>query len=339
MNFGGTGSNSKWIAFIKSMFANHKSLLVAPLKQIDGINAKIYSALKVKSIAANLPWINFIGLMGLITLGGYLVLYPQKLFKPGDNIGYTLGIVGGVLMLLLLLYSLRKRYKIFSNLGSPHIWFKWHMAFGIIAPLTIIFHSTYHVYVPFMHPTGSINSAVAMYTMLIVSSSGVFGRFFYTKIHLGLYGRRATVDDLRHEMEQIDDVKSLFSFAPRIEQELVLFNNLSEKKFDLHSIEIINFLCVSYKTAILIRSLSKQLHEIMHQQAVENNYSELQFAEMEQNFLTLKLKIKTYLQAHRNAAQFHSYERLFSKWHIFHIPMVYLLVLSGFYHVYAVTRF
>ena len=67
----------------------------------------------------------------------------------------------------------------------------------------------------------------------------------------------------------------------------------------------------------------------MQQQALHNNCNEFQIAELEQQFATYKLKIKTYLRAHRSVAQFHTYERLFSMWHIFHIPMVTLLVLSS----------
>jgi hypothetical protein len=46
--------------------------------------------------------------------------------------------------------------------------------------------------------------------------------------------------------------------------------------------------------------------------------------------------IVSYLNAVRDASQFSTYERLFSWWHIFHVPLVYLMVFSALYHVYAV---
>ena len=149
-------------------------------------------------------WLIFISIVGVITLGGYFCLYPQTLFKPGERLfdfGYNLGLAGGLMMLVLLLYPLRKRVKFFSKMGALPTWFKWHMVLGILGPLTIIFHSTYHVYIPFIHPTGSPNAAVAMLCMLLVSGSGTFGRFFYTKIHHGLYGRQATVNELQAELD------------------------------------------------------------------------------------------------------------------------------------------
>ena len=54
-----------WFVTIKSKIVDHKSNLVIPLKKIIGVNSQIHLALKVNSIAANLPWVNFIGLTGL----------------------------------------------------------------------------------------------------------------------------------------------------------------------------------------------------------------------------------------------------------------------------------
>ncbi len=60
---------------------------------------------------------------------------------------------------------------------------------------------------------------------------------------------------------------------------------------------------------------------------------------METLFKDYRDKINAFLDAVRDAAQFHTYERLFSLWHIFHIPLVYMMVFSAFYHVYAVHAY
>src|ERR1700693_1777268 len=114
-------------------------------------------------------WMFFISLVGAITFAGYFLLYPQTLFKPGAKLfdfGYNLGLTGGLMMLAMLLYPLRKRVKRFNNIGALPNWFRWHMVLGILGPMIIVFHSTYHVYIPYVHPTGSINSAIAMLSML-----------------------------------------------------------------------------------------------------------------------------------------------------------------------------
>ena len=298
--------------------------------------------MKAKNQSEHLRWLVFIGIVGLITFGGYFVVYPQTLYKPGEELfdfGYNLGLIGGLMMLVLLLYPLRKRWKFLENFGFLPFWFKWHMVLGILGPLFIIFHSTYHVYIPFIHPQGSINAAVAMYCMLLVSGSGTFGRFFYTKIHQGLYGKQTSVNELHAEMEQTGDVKSIFSFAPNVEKALEEFRERAEKYGKASGYGFVNFVKVGFEASSLSHKLSAELHEVMRAQAHENNFNAQQLAGMESMYQDYRAKIIVYLRAVRDTAQFHTYERLFSWWHIFHIPLVYMMVFSAIYHVYAVHAF
>ena len=298
--------------------------------------------MKAKDQSEHRNWILFISIVGIITFAGYFVVYPQKLYKPGEELfdfGYNLGLTGGLMMLLLLLYPLRKRIRIFQSIGILPVWFKWHMVLGILGPLFIIFHSTYHVYIPLIHPQGSMNAAVAMYCMLLVSGSGTFGRFFYTKIHHGLYGRQSSVNEIRAEMEQSGDVKSMFSFAPHVESALEEFRANAVKVGQETGYGFVNFIKVGYQASSLSRSLAKELHEVMHLQAKDRNSDEQQLLAMEQQYQGYSEKIVIYLRAVRDMAQFHTYERLFSWWHVFHIPLVYMMVFSAIYHVYAVHAY
>jgi hypothetical protein len=298
--------------------------------------------MRTKAQSEHLHWLIFIGVVSIITFAGYFVLYPQTLYKPGErlfDLGYNLGLAGGLMMLVLLLYPLRKRFRFFENFGLLPNWFKWHMVLGILGPLTIVFHSTYHVYIPYIHPMGSPNAAVAMLCMLLVSGSGTFGRFFYTKIHHGLYGRQTTVNELKAELDQTGDLQSLLSFAPSVEKSLEKFRARADEYANQSGIGFVNFISVGFQTAMLSRSLSSELHRIMQSQAKENQFSAEQRYGMENMFNEYREKIVAYLNAVRDAAQFNTYERLFSWWHIFHIPLVYMMVFSAFYHVYAVHAY
>lgn len=298
--------------------------------------------MKAKDQSEHLRWLIFIGIVGLITVGGYFLVYPQTLYKPGEELfdfGYNLGLTGGLMMLVLLLYPLRKRWKFLENLGFLPTWFKWHMVLGILGPLFIIFHSTYHVYIPFIHPQGSINAAVAMYCMLLVSGSGTFGRFFYTKIHHGLYGRQTSLNELRSEMEETENDKSVFNFAPGVEKALDDFHDRGVEYAKESGYGFAHFIKIGFEASALSRSLCKEVHQIMQAQAREHHFNAQQIAGMETMYLDYREKLTAYIGAVRDAAQFHTYERLFSWWHIFHIPLVYMMVFSAFYHVYAVHAF
>ncbi|MBI5006938.1 MAG: hypothetical protein HZB95_07400 [Nitrosomonadales bacterium] len=298
--------------------------------------------MKANKRSEHLVWLIFISIVAVITVAGYFVVYPQTYYKPGEELfdfGYNLGLAGGLMMLTLLLYPLRKRWKFLENFGFLPTWFKWHMVLGILGPLTIVFHSTYHVYIPYLHPTGSINAAVAMYCMLLVSGSGTFGRFFYTKIHHGLYGRQATVNELKAALEQSGEVKSAFHFAPGIEKALEDFRLAGEKYGKTSGLGFGNFIMSSIRAKWLSFTLTRELRKIMHAQADEKHFTAAQRQSMEALFTEYRGKIDDFLEAVRDAAQFHTYERLFSMWHIFHIPLVYMMVFSAVYHVYAVHAY
>jgi hypothetical protein len=276
-------------------------------------------------------WLVFLAIVTSILIAGFFVVSSQKFYKPGDDFGYNLGLLGGILLLTLLLYPLRKRVQIFRGLGLLPGWFKWHMVLGILAPTIILFHATFHI--------NSINAGVALICMLLVSGSGTFGRFFYTKIHHGLYGRQTTVNELKSTLENTGDVKSTFSFVPDIERKLEEFHFQSEKNAHAGKLGLLRFVQIGIQARNLTHSLVKELHTVMQKQAGQENFSLEEIHTMEEKFTEYSRLINNYLIAVRDASQFHTYERLFSYWHIFHIPLVYMMVFSGFYHVYAIHAY
>lgn len=275
-------------------------------------------------------WNVFLVVITVLLIVGYFIS-TQKYYKPGDDIGYNMGLVGGVMLLTLLLYPLRKRVRFLKNLGILPTWFKWHMIFGILAPALILFHSTFHI--------GSINAGMALVAMLLVSGSGIFGRFFYTKIHNGLYGRQANLKELQDDMSQTGNVKSVLSFAPEIEKRLDAFRADTTSVSKGGDAGLWHFATIGIKAAFLSRSLAKNLHHAMYSQAAEKNWNGAQMQRLNLMYEENRKQVDTYIKAVRDVAQFHTYERLFSWWHIFHIPLVYLLVFSGIFHVISVNMY
>ena len=131
------------------------------------------------------------GLVGVLLIGW--LNRDQDYLTPESGLGYWLGIAGAGMMLLLLLYPLRKRLVALRTVGSVAFWFRLHMVLGLIGPALILFHSNFKL--------GSLNSNVAMVAMLIVATSGIVGRYLYGQIYLGLYGRKAEVRDILADIE------------------------------------------------------------------------------------------------------------------------------------------
>ncbi len=245
-----------------------------------------------------------------------------------------MGLAGGLMLLTLMLYPMRKRVGFMKNWIPLPKWFKWHMVFGILGPTFIILHSTFYI--------GSINAGVALICMLLVSGSGIFGRFFYTKIHQGLYGRHASLKQLQEDMYGSGDVKSIFSFAPVIQNRLFEFHEYALDTLGSSGAGKITpwkFITVGIRAKLLSRDLVRALEEAMYADAQQKKWNDAQLVQLDKLFYQNKAFIRTYLTNIRDIAQFSTYEKLFSLWHVFHVPFVYMLIFSAIWHVIAVHMY
>jgi hypothetical protein len=50
----------------------------------------------LKSHSKDYGWAVFLLVIVTLMIAGYFAVSPQKLYKPGDDIGYNLGLVGGI---------------------------------------------------------------------------------------------------------------------------------------------------------------------------------------------------------------------------------------------------
>src|SRR3546814_16284634 len=80
-----------------------------------------------------------------------------------------------------------------SDVCSSDLWFALHMFMGIFGPVLVLLHSTLRLH--------SLNATVAFWSMVIVASSGVVGRFVYGRLHAGLYGRQRSFADVAKAAE------------------------------------------------------------------------------------------------------------------------------------------
>src|ERR1700690_1644957 len=71
-----------------------------------------------------------------LLMGGWL-LRDAEYTVADQGLGYALGIIGGVMMLLLLLYPVRKQARFMRNWGALRYWFRMHMLLGVLGPVAI----------------------------------------------------------------------------------------------------------------------------------------------------------------------------------------------------------
>ena len=287
-----------------------------------------------KPAQKNLPndygWTLYLIVITLLLVAGFFVSYDH-LYEPGDNVGYNLGLAGALMMLSLLVYPLRKRIGFMKNWGLQPKWFKWHMVFGVLGPTLVMFHSTFHI--------GSVNAGVAMACMMLSSGSGIFGRFFYTKVHYGLYGRQVSYQQLQQDLQGSGDVKSILGFAPDIQQKLNDFHDRAMRLSMKGKLGVWNFLTLGIRATFFSRSIIRELEDAMYADANQKQWNAIQMKRLDELFFQNGKIIRSYITAVRDLAEFSTYERLFALWNILHVPMVYMLVPSAIWHVIAVHRY
>jgi hypothetical protein len=246
-----------------------------------------------------------------------------KHYTPRSNFGFYLGVVGSLMMVALLAYPLRKYVRFMHRWGALKHWFRVHMILGIVGPTLVLFHSTFHV--------RSTNAAVALFSMLGVVISGVIGRFVYTKIHHGLYGSRVTLEKVREEfVGRSNDAKSRLHFAPRVEQWLQSFERDSMQLDRTFASHILSLPTLGLRRRILAFRCGRELRKLLKTE----RHPEFRGGAPE----AIQLAV-VYLREIQRVAQFSTYERFFSLWHVLHIPLIYILAASTIFHIIAVYMY
>ena len=254
----------------------------------------------------------------LVIWAAYLVAVG-KYYTPRSGFGFYIGVIGTVMMLALLAYPLRKHVSWMQRWGALKHWFRIHMIMGIVGPALVLFHSTFHI--------RSTNAAVALASMLGVVVSGVIGRFVYTKIHYGLYGRRATLEKVKEELScQAGDTKSRLHFAPRVEQWLQSYERMATQPDRSLTSAAWHFLTLGWTRFVIEFRCARELKYLLRSE---------RRPEFRRGAPEAVALVSSYLREIERVAQFTTYERLFSLWHVLHIPLIYLLAASTIFHILA----
>ncbi len=233
------------------------------------------------------------------------------------ELGYWLGVAGGVAMLLLFAYPLRKRVRALQQLGSAKPWFVVHMVLGIAGPVLILLHSGFRI--------GSLNAGVALWSMLIVAGSGVVGRFLYLMTHRGLSGEQEELGRLMRSLGLAEAKgESVWGEAPEFAEPLRRFatdaRQLAARPAHDLAGHLQAFVLLPWRRRSELRSARRAIQKMREQ--MDRSHSMVTIAEAYAGALRL--------------AQYGRATRLFELWHVLHIPFVYLMVVCALVHIVAV---
>ena len=235
------------------------------------------------------------------------------------GLGYALGIVGGSLMLLLLLYPVRKRLRSMDRFLSIKFWFRLHMLFGILGPVAVLYHSAFSL--------GSMNSSIALICMLLVASSGLVGRYLYVKIHHGLYGAQTQLSEFKTLAEKQREV--LIRVLPHGERIISELEGL-EKVATTQAHGLFHSSRLKRMTRAEIKKIRKLVRKVL-----KHGYKKEKCISKKSAVIILK-GTDEYFNIVKRAADLRVNERLFSWWHILHFPLFLMMLFTGIIHVFVV---
>ncbi len=246
-----------------------------------------------------------------------------------EGLGYALGIIGTLLIVFLLVYPLRKRFKWLKVLGNVRNWFRVHMILGVVGPLTILYHSNFML--------GSVNSTVALLAMLGVAGSGLIGRFLYSKVHHGLYGRKASLKELLASVKlTAAEAGGAAQFVPELMSEISEFDRQVLQPPKGVREAMVLPLRLMFQTRRGYRRILKHVTARLNEQA----YASPVIAQHKDRLRrACALFLREHLKRVRRVAAFAAYERLFSLWHKVHLPFFYIMLLTVVVHVIAVHAY
>jgi hypothetical protein len=266
------------------------------------------------------------------TLIAILVSYlicRRNWYTAGDDIGYNLGLVGGVMMLTLLTYPLRKYLNSFRNWGPVRHWFTYHMVLGVAGPVLVIAHSTFML--------KSTNATIAFVCMLLVAASGIVGRFIYVRIHRGLHGEKLNFQELQAKAGfESEEMHSKLHFVPDVERRLTEFQAYAlapDLGFAKSSLRLFT---LGTRRRIIYAQCAVELRHAMRERAKLRQWDRDKYRRRLGRATRL---VGAFLASVQKVSQFDVYDRMFRLWHVAHVPLVYLLVLAGIAHVVAVHMY
>lgn len=236
-------------------------------------------------------------------------------FRPGGVVGHGLGIAGSTMIILLLVYSARKRIKRFRKWGKLSNWLNYHIFLGIAGPILVTFHTSFKF-------NGIVS--IAYWSMVAVALSGFIGRYIYVKIPRRISGNEITASELNQQQDELT-------------KQLVVEYSLSAEQIEkldsiAQSAEINRRGLLGVFIYLYLDTIGRiPLRQKMHGLAKELHLSRGQIHHFYQ-LLRKKIALS------RHIAFLSSAQKLFHYWHVIHRPFAYTMIVIMIIHtILAIT--
>ncbi len=231
----------------------------------------------------------------------------HRLLRPSGPAGQSFGLVGTTFILVPFVYMARKRIKGLKNVGTVKGLLEVHLFCGIVGPVLVTFHTSFKF-------NGIVSAAY--WSMVVVMLSGFAGRHLYIRIPRSIKGNELTRADLEARAVELKDE------IMRTEADESVLRRIQSFEASL---------APSAANASLFHLFFGELALGRKVRAFEHDLAEKGLTErLRKNLVGLAVERALAL---RRAEDLQRTKRLFQMWHVFHLPLVYLLLVIATAHI------
>ncbi len=278
---------------------------------------RIIMVFLIISLVAGIIWVIYsAGFYYLAALQERPRLAQHKLWKPGGVFGHGLGIIGGSGMILMFVYSLRKRIRRFRRWGRLQTWLNYHIFLGIAGPVLVTFHTAFKF--------GGLVS-VSYWSMVAVALSGFIGRYIYTKIPRRVSGKELTLQEFEEQDRKMKgNLRREFNLS---DETMQLIDKVAgtEKIQQRGLLGIFTILSLDMVDWFGQRNLFTQVTATT---SIPGN-----------QLKAFRRLLKKRVKIARQIAFWNAAHDLFHYWHVIHKPFAYTMIIIMIIHVITAVTF
>jgi hypothetical protein len=228
---------------------------------------------------------------------------------PSKGIWHLVGGIGSACFVIMMLYSVRKRFKLMTDVGPIRYWLDIHMFLGIVGTVLVTAHSTYKF--------GGI-VALSYWSAVLVAVSGFLGRYLYVHIPRTVSGNELRMEDLNALMDELNTEIAKYAAGSRL-AELIEKTLPKEREAGGDVSALFSMVADDFAN---IRSMGRVRAELKRDRKTPSH---------------VKLRLFWLIQQKRRLLRSHMFldvsHRLLHHWHIFHKPFAIIMFIVMFLHI------
>ncbi len=274
-------------------------------------NLLLWAGIVVSALVLLESWLEItkqpVSFIKLLNQAGFTHYKPAQ--SPSKGIWHVTGWIGSGCFVIMMLYSLRKRFKFMIDVGGIGHWLNMHMFLGVFGTVFVTVHSTYKF--------GGI-VALSYWSAVLVVVSGFLGRYLYVRIPRTVEGNELRMDEIGSLMEELNAQIAKFSPGSRL-AELIEKKAPLKKGGDGDVSALFSFISGDFEEMRAMRLVRAELRR-------DKDTSD-----------HVKLRLLWLIQKKRRLLQSRMFldasHRLLHHWHVFHKPFAVIMFVVMFLHV------